>query len=108
MRASSLLALGAATLLPFATAQLSDDGGDEGGALGATICKAATVAVWNLPVPGDCTRFVKCEVRKDGTFTGLSTFYTCDRGLHFNAATQTCDWPDLAGCKIRFEYINGK
>ncbi|KAM5439786.1 hypothetical protein MferCBS31731_004196, partial [Microsporum ferrugineum] len=84
-------------LLPLASA-VGVPGGVPGGALGAKLCQAATTEVWQLPIPGDCTRFVKCELTSAGVFTGLSQIISCTDGQFFNPIIQTCDDPAASGC----------
>ncbi|KAM5450664.1 hypothetical protein MaudCBS49596_004195 [Microsporum audouinii] len=96
MKLPSLLTLGAA-LLPLASA-VGVPGGAPGGALGAKLCQAATIEVWQLPIPGDCTRFIKCELTNAGVFTGLSEIISCTDGQFFNPIIQTCDDPAASGC----------
>ncbi|OJJ30819.1 hypothetical protein ASPWEDRAFT_44799 [Aspergillus wentii DTO 134E9] len=96
MRFSSLLF----TLLPlFSRAQSDSDtddafaSGQPGGELGWVVCQFATPEVWHFPYPGDCTKFIKCDIEHH-----LSTIYSCDKPLHFNPYIQTCDWSENAGC----------
>ncbi|XP_067009509.2 myosin-3 [Anabrus simplex] len=46
-----------------------------------------------FPVPGKCNKFIRCE-------NGVASTYSCAEGLHFNARTQTCDWPPSAQCDL--------
>ncbi len=72
--------------------------GVTGGALGDQLCKESSIEVFHLPIPGDCTRFVKCGHTSTGEYNGVSTIYTCDPELHFNPVIQTCTLPRFAGC----------
>ncbi|RAL04541.1 chitin binding peritrophin-A domain-containing protein [Aspergillus ibericus CBS 121593] len=67
--------------------------GTPGGAIGATVCLGATPEVNHLPYPGDCTKFIVCDLSD-----GVSTIYTCDEGLYFSVEVQTCTWPEDSGC----------
>ena len=40
---------------------------------------------------GSCTSFYQCV-------NGKKTLKNCYEGLHWNADTNTCDWPEAAGC----------
>ncbi|XP_068081548.1 uncharacterized protein [Anabrus simplex] len=57
------------------------------------ICDSATEDRWHLPHPTDCTKFYKCDLS-----TGKATEIQCPDDLHFNAESEVCDWPGLAGC----------
>ena len=46
-------------------------------------------------VPGDCSSFYQCA-------NGAAVKVSCSPGLHFNAESQLCDWPQAAGCKGYF------
>ena len=41
--------------------------------------------------PGSCSSFYQCV-------NGEKTLKQCHEGLHWNKETNTCDWPDAAGC----------
>ncbi|KAJ9600253.1 hypothetical protein L9F63_009429, partial [Diploptera punctata] len=42
--------------------------------------------------PSDCNAFYQCVSGKD-------VAQRCGKGLHWNAKSNVCDWPDSAGCK---------
>ena len=44
--------------------------------------------------PGDCGKYYQ-------SVHGKKIVRTCAPGLHFNAATKQCDWPQAAGCEKR-------
>ncbi|XP_059468476.1 integumentary mucin C.1-like [Neocloeon triangulifer] len=54
----------------------------------------------NVPYPGDCTKFCKCD------FDGATPF-DCPAGLHFNDILQLCDWPSAAKCTLSSTYEGG-
>ncbi|CAB3382259.1 Hypothetical predicted protein [Cloeon dipterum] len=53
-----------------------------------------------VPYPGDCTKFCKCEL--DG-----AKEFLCPGGLEFNEGLQVCDWPSTAACTIPGTYLGG-
>jgi hypothetical protein len=53
-----------------------------------------------VPFPGDCTKFCKCE------HLGAQEF-DCPGGLHFNEVLQLCDWPENAGCTVPGTFLGG-
>ncbi|WP_160712295.1 carbohydrate-binding module family 14 protein [Chitinophaga solisilvae] len=60
------------------------------------LASAATVSAFcdegqMFPHPEDCNKFIKCH-------NGEAVELTCPAMLHFNPTTQTCDWPESAGC----------
>jgi len=44
-----------------------------------------------FPDPDNCENFYQCS-------SGVANLKTCPAGLHFNATTEVCDWPESAGC----------
>ncbi|KAJ9596518.1 hypothetical protein L9F63_012460, partial [Diploptera punctata] len=42
--------------------------------------------------PSDCNAFYQCV-------SGKNVAQRCGKGLHWNAKSNVCDWPDSAGCK---------
>jgi len=44
-----------------------------------------------FPDPDNCENFYQCS-------SGVANLKTCPAGLHFNAVTEVCDWPESAGC----------
>ncbi|NSL89242.1 chitin binding domain-containing protein [Chitinophaga sp. Mgbs1] len=60
------------------------------------LASAATVSAFCndgdlIPHPDDCSKYFKCH-------NGEAIEFTCPAMLHFNPTTQTCDWPENAGC----------
>lgn len=59
-------------------------------------------------VPGPTLAGIECEEHIQIAHHSCNKFYRCNHGkleevscgtgLHFNSKTQTCDWPDAAGC----------
>ncbi|PYH69372.1 chitin binding peritrophin-A domain-containing protein [Aspergillus vadensis CBS 113365] len=68
--------------------------GTPAGPIADVVCATATQEVSNMPYPGDCTKWIKC----DTDYAGTATVYTCDEGLWFSFDAQTCTWPDQSGC----------
>lgn len=68
--------------------------GTPAGPIADVVCATATQEVANMPYPGDCTKWIKC----DTDYAGTATVYTCDEGLWFSFDAQTCTWPDQSGC----------
>jgi len=46
----------------------------------------------DYPNPSDCTKFYTCS-------NGVAYLMPCSAGLHFNATSKTCDYPERAGCQ---------
>ncbi|CAG8672316.1 13559_t:CDS:1, partial [Ambispora leptoticha] len=46
----------------------------------------------NLPIEGDCSKFVTCS-------NGIAYEMDCPLGLHFNDVLKVCDWPANANCE---------
>ncbi|OJJ38002.1 hypothetical protein ASPWEDRAFT_27317 [Aspergillus wentii DTO 134E9] len=78
----------------------SHSSGIPGGDIGYEECsKYSTPEVTNVPYPGDCSKYIKCDFGFGLVFTGISTVHICDAPLHFSPVIQTCVWPENAGCE---------
>ncbi|PYH55250.1 chitin binding peritrophin-A domain-containing protein [Aspergillus niger CBS 101883] len=87
-----LFAITAYLFLP-ASAQ-DNSSGSPAGPIGDIVCATAVQEVANMPYPGDCSKWIKCDTE----YAGTATVYTCDEGLWFSFDVQTCVWPDQSGC----------
>lgn len=55
--------------------------------------KCPSTGIAFLPNFNDCNKYYECV-------NGAKFEFNCPPDLHFNPISLTCDWPELAGCKL--------
>ncbi|XP_067009646.2 protein obstructor-E [Anabrus simplex] len=53
-----------------------------------------------FPFPGRCGMYYRCD-------DYVATVLSCIKGLHFNARTLVCDWPESAHCELECPKLSG-
>ncbi|QTR52888.1 chitin binding peritrophin-A domain-containing protein [Thiothrix unzii] len=60
---------------------------------GSEQCPSNNEVYVSFPNPDDCGSYYVCD-------NGVPFYKDCPSGLHFNAETEVCDWPENAKCNV--------